>query len=523
MAQSPSFHSSSYLPKMEASYLRDYNCCDTKLESLHDLIKHCEEYHSQASNQILSRNVGRPVGQHQQQQHQQQQNQQQPVTNQSNRPPPQAQSVNPFGTHQFDQFNSFSNQFGVTRTDDFSGLEEPLDMEMDDPIPTAPMMPTTGQVGRIAPNPTRFDHLNMNVMSGMSFGNAGGPVVAGAGTGPVGAGPGPQPSFRPSHVSNTNPLFPPLQNNPTVSSVNTPTFGPSGFQPAGPGTDSNAFAAFGSGVPVPPGISRLNSGIGSTNATAPNSAYATAANSTCNSPTRANSSNWHSNANALLNRLSGWQLSITREMEMTLAKQGFTIDHLQYAMVIRQARTDTTLAQKIRDLKTSGAPLGTLGMIFASDQESKPFKCPVVGCEKTYKNQNGLKYHRQHGHVNQTLQENVDGTFSIVDPETSAPYPGTIGMEKEKPYRCEVCGKRYKNLNGLKYHRQHQPMCNPDLKLESAHLEGFFVPPELEALAMNLIPPGSETEYIMAGLNAPAEGGIAPADMLKNRPSEMGL
>jgi hypothetical protein len=28
-------------------------------------------------------------------------------------------------------------------------------------------------------------------------------------------------------------------------------------------------------------------------------------------------------------------------------------------------------------------------------------------------------------------------------------------MEKEKPYRCEYCGKRYKNLNGLKYHRTH--------------------------------------------------------------------
>lgn len=26
-------------------------------------------------------------------------------------------------------------------------------------------------------------------------------------------------------------------------------------------------------------------------------------------------------------------------------------------------------------------------------------------------------------------------------------------MEKEKPYKCDVCGKRYKNLNGLKYVR----------------------------------------------------------------------
>jgi transcription factor SFP1 len=56
-------------------------------------------------------------------------------------------------------------------------------------------------------------------------------------------------------------------------------------------------------------------------------------------------------------------------------------------------------------------------------------------------------------------------------------------MEKEKPYKCDICGKRYKNLNGLKYvsciesywrtstnifkHRQHSPPCNPDLKLNS--------------------------------------------------------
>ena len=36
-------------------------------------------------------------------------------------------------------------------------------------------------------------------------------------------------------------------------------------------------------------------------------------------------------------------------------------------------------------------------------------------------------------------------------------------MEKEKPYCCDVCGKRYKNLNGLKYHKSHSPPCNPEL------------------------------------------------------------
>lgn len=38
-----------------------------------------------------------------------------------------------------------------------------------------------------------------------------------------------------------------------------------------------------------------------------------------------------------------------------------------------------------------------------------------------------------------------------------------MGMEKEKPYKCDVCGKRYKNLNGLKYHKSHSPPCNPEL------------------------------------------------------------
>ena len=33
-------------------------------------------------------------------------------------------------------------------------------------------------------------------------------------------------------------------------------------------------------------------------------------------------------------------------------------------------------------------------------------------------------------------------------------------MEKHKPYRCDVCGKRYKNLNGLKYHKSHSDTCD---------------------------------------------------------------
>lgn len=88
-------------------------------------------------------------------------------------------------------------------------------------------------------------------------------------------------------------------------------------------------------------------------------------------------------------------------------------------------------------------------------EEHKPFKCRVNGCDKNYKNQNGLKYHKLHGHQHQKLQKNLDGTFSILDPNSNEPLLGSSSHEKNKPYRCEICGKRYKNLNGLKYHRGH--------------------------------------------------------------------
>ncbi|CAM0138264.1 Transcription factor sfp1 [Umbelopsis sp. WA50703] len=71
----------------------------------------------------------------------------------------------------------------------------------------------------------------------------------------------------------------------------------------------------------------------------------------------------------------------------------------------------------------------------------KPYKCPVPGCDKAYKNPNGLKYHNQHGHCNLVSSEDGDRFSS-------------------KPYQCTIgeCGKRYKNLNGLKYHIEHSHM-----------------------------------------------------------------
>lgn len=55
----------------------------------------------------------------------------------------------------------------------------------------------------------------------------------------------------------------------------------------------------------------------------------------------------------------------------------------------------------------------------------KPFACPVPGCKKRYKNVNGIKYHSKNGHKK-------DGKV-------------------RKGYKCH-CGKSYKTAQGLKSH-----------------------------------------------------------------------
>jgi transcription factor SFP1 len=102
----------------------------------------------------------------------------------------------------------------------------------------------------------------------------------------------------------------------------------------------------------------------------------------------------------------------------------------------------------------------------------KPYKCKNVGCDKAYKNMNGLKYHRMHGVCNKNNLAADVGTASP-GPQTppasaaSTPAPSvpsspavplhhgfTNPVIEEKKYICEKCKKRYKNLNGLKYHKK---------------------------------------------------------------------
>jgi hypothetical protein len=88
------------------------------------------------------------------------------------------------------------------------------------------------------------------------------------------------------------------------------------------------------------------------------------------------------------------------------------------------------------------------------------YMCPRPNCSKLYKNRNGLKYHLQKGSCRLPIGGYVDGNSpqGIIihsnDPDE---------IKKMKPFWCKKCSKRYKNLNGLKYHGRVE---HPELEFE---------------------------------------------------------
>ncbi|WRT66238.1 uncharacterized protein IL334_003191 [Kwoniella shivajii] len=74
----------------------------------------------------------------------------------------------------------------------------------------------------------------------------------------------------------------------------------------------------------------------------------------------------------------------------------------------------------------------------------KPWRCPNPGCNKAYKQSNGLKYHQQKGQCDFAIHDAVDLGLSLEEAE-----------ERNRPFVCAVgagCNKRYRQMNGLKYH-----------------------------------------------------------------------
>ncbi|KAL4072059.1 hypothetical protein J3A83DRAFT_4517039 [Scleroderma citrinum] len=126
-----------------------------------------------------------------------------------------------------------------------------------------------------------------------------------------------------------------------------------------------------------------------------------------------------------------------------------------------------------RSSHTSSRASTTLSRPASSLLLSKPFRCPKPNCNKSYKQANGLKYHMTHGSCNFAPPKDLEHVQALLASKRSAREAAgdddnTISegelreVEREaerrlRPFACGVgdCQRRYKNMNGLRYHYQH--------------------------------------------------------------------
>jgi transcription factor SFP1 len=386
--QSSSYHSSSYLPKLEASFMKDFSCCDMILASLHDLLQHFEEAHAQqisapigtpflpttggglASGLPASRGPQQPIRQHQQQQ----------ITSSTTTQPSSSQQ--PTNTLQNARQNSAfkAGDYRATQLQPIQDMDAVEDMEMDDvddmngatfepdfPLssPSQQYMPQDQAQARSRfgqPASARLPPLDLN---GMTMG--GNPM---------------QPNFQ--GLRQSQPSTPIAgrpggiyHNNPTVSSVNTPTLNAFPLQQqqqqfrhtpesSAPGTPAELDPEFMGGM--------NNMSMDQTQSFLQGqqdmSGFAFA------------------NGNELID------LCIDEPAKRLFSPNGgFTTQQgAQSRLGTAQYGPDSDIARRIREQQRKAGLADTVSGVEGGEQ--KPFRCPVIGCEKAYKNQNGLKYHK---------------------------------------------------------------------------------------------------------------------------------
>lgn len=348
---------------MEANFLKDYTCCGITLDSLHELLQHYEENHAQPSNQILQRPIqsgpavasARPAG--------------------SMAPGTGAQSSQNFGAiqQQVQPIQPQQQPAPIQPPQDVDSLD---DMEMDDnAAPPTPIQANFGfqqQQQGFGPTTPQVPPLNMNLANTMQ------------------SHQGLRSATPTTPSAGANFSF----NNPTVSSVNTPAFNTPASATAPqltqsqrspdssiPGTPHGELD-FGNidfnTIPMNPEMMmQMNN---------PNFDWAALGN------TAGFAGNLANFGTGFPNDMSG--LTIDEPAKRLFSKQGggLTQQQLQYALRTGQLGNDTDLARAVQQQLAGRLGAGITGGL---EGENKPFRCPVIGCEKAYKNQNGLKYHKQ--------------------------------------------------------------------------------------------------------------------------------
>jgi transcription factor SFP1 len=383
--QSPSYHSSSYLPKLEANFMRDFACCGQTLPTLHDLLQHYEESHAQQTPQSLrtisaaqrARENSTPnskaaiaaqAASAVQQQTQQQQNQ--PAR--PNLQMSQGAAVGGIQQMRLQQQSQPATPIQQNTQQIADDMDTMDDMEMDDaigPMDEAPETPVqhkqqpvqAAQQSLFGQQPRPQLNMNASGMQHSGLRTSQPPTPASAGFG--------------------------FQHNPTVSSVNTPTLSThsmqqqQNFSPNGsvPGTPSAELEDDFSNMPMNMGNMgtslNMNYGFGF-------GGNDLGLDLCIDEP-----------AKRLYSPNGGF--SNQRALQQQFAQ--FNLGNGQYGNIGNNNEA-LLRAYQHRQMAMNGIN-GMNGMNSVGDfsmgipgEEHKPFRCPVIGCEKAYKNQNGLKY-----------------------------------------------------------------------------------------------------------------------------------
>lgn len=368
--QSPSYHSSSYLPKLEANFMRDFSCCGLTLPSLHDLLQHYEEAHAQKSEEggqtngsqqaqmpdsraAIATNAAAAI----QQQTQQQQNQQQIR--------PQAPSHQPVPQHVYQRQTPFASN--LQTIPDMDTVE---DMEMDD---------VTGD-DDATPPPNLYTQKQPHQSPGSQFVQ---PQVPQLNT-----------SMMQGHQNfrNSTPSTPVAPGRPggafqNTSGVNTPTLMANPMQQQFQDLQNPYRSTPDSSAPGTPGELDENLVDGMDDMSMANNNLAIG--------------NFNFDG---MGGFPGYGMS-SDMLDLCIdepAKRLFSptggfgnqnAQYTHYRLGSGQYGPNSDIAKRIREQQMlAGLPDTTTNML--PHEEPKPFRCPVIGCEKAYKNQNGLKYHK---------------------------------------------------------------------------------------------------------------------------------
>lgn len=362
--------------------MRDFSCCGHTLPTLHDLLQHYEECHAQQTPQSL-----RTASQQQQARDQQQPNSKAAIASQAaNSVQQQAQQQRQLQQQQLNRAQNAGfgmNKVGgissltggiqqmrqhqsqpatpkqnMSSADDMDGVN---DMEMDDPV--GPMDPVdTPVAAQRSVQPAQKSMFGQQHRQN-NLTNTNGILHQGLRTS--------QPSTPSSGFG--------FQNNPTVSSVNTPTLSaqPQQITPkfspdiSFPGTPAEMDDDF-NGMNMDMGnIGNMN--LGNMNMNMNNFPY------------------------GFGNEL-GLDLCIDEPAKRLFSPNGglgnnraLQQQFAQFGLGNGQFGNNDDLVRRLRQqqmMQMQG--FGNAGMMMPGE-EHKPFRCPVIGCEKAYKNQNGLK------------------------------------------------------------------------------------------------------------------------------------